>query len=119
MFEIHTDQISLFIWISFSFKPYSDWAFLAVPGLGGGGGGAFDAPRFHYLKTIEDINMRLAALIKRREINLLLLLYSAVTSHDVTESPSWIFMAAILDFRTSSKRRQHLFFCLKFVEYLH
>ena len=82
MFEIHTDQISLFIWISFSFKPYSDWAFLAVPGLGGGGdGGAFDAPRLHFLKTIEDINMKLAPLIKRREINLLLLSY---ISCDVT-----------------------------------
>ena len=32
---------------------------------------------------------------------------------------SWIFMAAILDFRTLSKRCQNLFFRFKFVEWLH
>ena len=48
--------------------PYSDWAFLAVPGWGGGGGGGG-----RFLKTIKDIDMKLTPLIKRREINLLLL----------------------------------------------
>ena len=49
----------------------------------------------HFLKTIEDIDMKLTPLIMRRAINLLLLSY-------VTKAPSWIFMAAILDFRTLS-----------------
>ena len=32
-------------------------------------------PPLHFLKTIEDINMKLTPLIKQREINLLLLSY--------------------------------------------
>ena len=60
----------------------------------------------HFLKTIEDINMKLAPLIKRRE-----------TAHDVTMAPSWIFMVAILDFGSLSKRRQNIFiFRFKFVK---
>ena len=43
--------------------------------------------------------MKLAPLIKRRE-----------TAHDVTKAPSWIFMAAILDFGSLSKRRQNFLF---------
>ena len=42
--------------------------------------------------------------------------YFCWTSHDVTKALSWIFMAAILDFRTLSKRCQSLFFRFKFVE---
>ena len=34
----------------------------------------------------------------------------AASSHDVTKAPSWIFIAAILDFRTLSKRCQNFFF---------
>ena len=45
-------------------------------------------PLLHFLKTIKDINMKLKPLIKRREINLLLLSY---LSCDVTKAPSWIF----------------------------
>ena len=56
-------------------------------------------PPLHFLKTIEDIDMKLTTLIKCREINPLLLSY---LSCDVTKVPSWIFMAAILDFRTLS-----------------
>ena len=70
-------------------------------------------PPLHFLKTIEDIDMKPTPLIKRREINLLLLSY---LSCDVTKVPSWIFMAAVLDFRTLSKRCQNLFFHFKFVE---
>ena len=60
--------------------------------------------------------MKLKPLIKRREINSLLLSYLSCESYDVTKVPSWFFMAAILDFRTLSKRYQNLFFCFKFVE---
>ena len=45
-----------------------------------GGGGASNAP-LRFLKTIKDIDMKLTPLIKRREINLLLLSY---LSCDVT-----------------------------------
>ena len=72
-------------------------------GGGGGGRGAFD------YKTIEYIALKLTSLIERRDINLLLL-------SSVTKAPSWIFMVAILDFRTLSKRCQNLFFRFKFVE---
>ena len=68
-------------------------------------------PPLRFLKTIKDINMKLTPLIKRREINLLLLSYHYHTSHDVTKAPSWIFMVAILDFRTLSKRCQNSPFC--------
>ena len=75
----------------FLINPYSDWAFLARPWTGGG-----------CLKTIKDIDMKLTPLIKRREINLLLL--------------SYFSCEAILDFRTLSKRCQNFFFRFKFVE---
>ena len=87
-------------------------AFLAFPGLGGGGG-IKHPPFLRFLKTIKDIDMKLAPLIKSREINLLLLSY---LSCEVTKAPSWTFMATILDFRTLSKRCQHLYFRFKFVE---
>ena len=46
------------------------------------GGGAFDAPPpLSFLNTIKDLDMKLTPLIKRREINLLLLTY---LSCDVT-----------------------------------
>ena len=51
---------------------------MAVPGLGGRG--ASNAP-LRFLKTIKDTDMKLTPLIKRREINLLLLSY---LSSDVT-----------------------------------
>ena len=64
--------------------------------------------------------MKRTPLIKRREINLLLLSYlSCDITHDATKAPSLIFMAAFLDFRTLSKRCQNLFFRFKFVEQLH
>ena len=75
---------------------------------------ASNAP-LRFLKTIKDIDMKLTPL-ERRELNLLLLSYLIVTSHDVTKAPCWIFMAAILDFRALSKRCQNLFFRFKFVE---
>ena len=53
------------------FWPSLDW---------GGGGGTSNAP-LRFLKTIKDIDMKLTPLIKRREINLLLLSY---LSCDVT-----------------------------------
>ena len=56
------------------YQPYSDWAFLAVPGLGGGGG-VKRLPPLRFLKTIKYIDMKLTPLIKRRKINLLLLSY--------------------------------------------
>ena len=59
------------------------------------------------------MDMKLTPLIKHCEINLLLL---SDLSCDITKAPSWIFMAAILDFRTLSKRCQNFFFCFKFVE---
>ena len=62
------------------------------------GGWRQTLPPFRFLKTIKDIDMKLTPLIKRGEINLLLLSYL------VTKAPSWIFMATILDFRTLSKR---------------
>ena len=80
------------------------------------GGGSNAPPPLRFLKTIKDIDMKLTPLIRRREINLLLLSYLSVTSHDVTKAPSWIFMAAIFDFMTLSKRCQNLFFSFKFVE---
>ena len=55
------------------YQPYSDWAFLAVPGLGGGASNA--SPPLRFLKTIKYIDMKLTPLIKRRKINLLLLSY--------------------------------------------
>ena len=57
-------------------NPIQTGLFLAVPGLGGGG-----ASPLHFLKSIKDIDMKLTPLIKRREINLLLLSY---LSCDVT-----------------------------------
>ena len=72
-----------------------------------GGGGVQTSP-LHFLKTIEGIDMELTPLIMHREIILLLL--SAVTSHEVTKAPSWIFMAAILDFRTLSNAVKSYFF---------
>ena len=59
----------------------------------------------HFLKNIEDIDMKRAPLIKGYEVNLLLLSL-AVTSNDVAKAPSWIFMAVILHFRILSKRCQ-------------
>ena len=59
--------------------PYSDWAFLASPGLGGGGWR--QTPPLRVLFTIKDIDMKLTPLIKRRQINQLLLSY---LSCDVT-----------------------------------
>ena len=47
-------------------------------GGGGGGGGGGEGVKRHpppFLKTIEDIDMKLTPLIKHREINLLLLSY--------------------------------------------
>ena len=65
----------------------------AVPGLVGGVNPPPPPPSIlHFLKTTEEINMKLAPLNKRREINLLLLSY---LSCDVIKVPSWIFMAAI------------------------
>ena len=46
--------------------------FFGVPWTGGGG--VKRLPLLHFLKTIDGIDMKLIALIKRREINLLLLL---------------------------------------------
>ena len=49
---------------------------MAILGGGGGGGGmASNAPAPPFLKTIEDIDMKLIPLIKHRKINLLLLLF--------------------------------------------
>ena len=62
--ELNPIQTGLF-WLSL------DW---------GGGGGASNAP-LRFLKTIKDIDMKVTPLIKRREINLLLLSY---LSCDVT-----------------------------------
>ena len=47
----------------------------------GGGGGSNDTPPLRFLKTIKDIDMKRTPLIKRSEINLLLLSY---LSCDVT-----------------------------------
>ena len=55
----------------------------------------------HFLKTIEDIDINLIPLIERHELNLLLLSY---LNYDVTKVPSLIFIMAILDFLTLSKR---------------
>ena len=52
--------------------------FFGRPWTGGGGGGGV---RFRFLKTIKDIDMKVTPLIKRREINPLLLSY---LSCDVT-----------------------------------
>ena len=54
--------------------------FFGRPWTGGGGVGA-KRPPLRFSKTIKDIDMKLTPLIKRREINLLLLLY---LSCDVT-----------------------------------
>ena len=54
--------------------------FFGRPWTGVWGGGVKRSPP-HFLKTIEDINMKLAPIIKRREINLLPLSY---LSCDVT-----------------------------------
>ena len=51
------------------------------PSLDWGGGWGRQTPSLHFLKTIEDIDMKLSPLIKCREINLLLLSY---LSCDVT-----------------------------------
>ena len=53
-------------------NPIQTGFFLVVPGLGGG---ASNAPPLRFLKTIKDRDMKLTPLIKRREINLLLLKY--------------------------------------------
>ena len=64
-------------------------------------------------KTTKDVNMKLTPLIKRCELNLLLLSY---LSCDLTKVLYLNFMAAILDFRTLLKRCRNLFFLFKFVE---
>ena len=66
-------------WVGTSLlNPIQTGLFLAVPGLGG----VLQTPPPHrFLKTIKDIDMKLTPLIKRREINPLLLSY---LSCDVT-----------------------------------
>ena len=45
----------------------------------------------HFLKTIEGLDVKLIPLIKRRKINLLLLLYVCRDVTDITKAQSWIF----------------------------
>ena len=55
------------------FNPIQTGLFLAFPGLRGGD--VNRPPPLHFLKAMEEIDMKLTPLIKRREINLLLLSY--------------------------------------------
>ena len=75
----------------FGFMPIQQTALLTLFGPGffwsvvpldrRGEGGEASNVRLHFLKTIKDVDMKLTSLIRRREINLLLLSY---LSCDVT-----------------------------------